>query len=334
MPRPREPVPHALRGMPFRYAEGLQAGLGVKALRHERFDRPFRGVRRPVARVEQGPHSSYASYADAVRRSAESFAVLLRRGEAFSHETALILLGCPLRPLVERSAGGDAAPQPVHVTAPWPARARRAAGVRGHVSRRDFEPRGSPAGLPVVPAELALRQAAASLNVVELVVALDHLMLGSGARTPLLPVEPPRAAAGGLPGSRRLRRALQFARTGSESRMETLLRLLLEAHGLAERFDLQVELFDGEGRIGRFDLACREAKLVVEYDGEQHRSSRAQYLKDVRRLDRVRERGYRVLRVHAEDLFLRPLETVRRVAEALGVRTPDAPLRPELLPAP
>lgn len=127
----------------------------------------------------------------------------------------------------------------------------------------------------------------------------------------------------GRRGVRRLRTALSFARVGAESRMETLLRLIMAAYGL-DVLELQVDIHDDAGRrIGRFDMVDRERKLVVEYDGEQHRTDRAQYLKDQRRLERAREAGYRILRLHFEDVLHRPRETARRIAEFLGL-----PLRP------
>lgn len=49
-------------------------------------------------------------------------------------------------------------------------------------------------------------------------------------------------------------------------------------------------------------MADWASRSVFEYDGEQHRLDRRQYLKDIRRLDRLREAGWRVMRLHWEDL--------------------------------
>lgn len=106
--------------------------------------------------------------------------------------------------------------------------------------------------------------------------------------------------------------------------METLTRLLMEQYGLAEGFELQAVLFDARGEwIGRFDMVDRERKLIIEYDGEQHRNDRDQYVKDVRRLDRARAEGYRILRLHHEDVVGAPAQTAQRIAEFIGI-----PLRP------
>ncbi|WP_416445794.1 DUF559 domain-containing protein [Leucobacter sp. HNU] len=107
------------------------------------------------------------------------------------------------------------------------------------------------------------------------------------------------------------------------------MRFELARMGLDD-LDLQVDVCDDEGYwIGRFDLVDRARKLIIEYDGEQHRTDRAQYLKDLRRLERAREAGYRILRLHKEDF--RPerlVATRRRLCEFLG-RAP-VPIAPHL----
>lgn len=184
--------------------------------------------------------------------------------------------------------------------------------------------------LPIIAPALALMQAAMTLPLRELVVAADHLVLPRTG-TSLIALDELRAAAlaSGRRGIRRLRAALSLARVGAESRMETLLRLVMAAHGL-DVLELQVDLHDGDGRwIGRFDMVDRENKLIIEYDGEQHRTDRAQYLKDQHRLDRARATGYRVLRLHAEDVLRNPRQTARRIAEFLGL--PMRPVAPALM---
>ncbi|WP_157993022.1 endonuclease domain-containing protein [Leucobacter luti] len=188
----------------------------------------------------------------------------------------------------------------------------------------------------------AFLQSAALLPFRELVVAADHLILGEralGIQVPDDPVsvshasrEPSRltlaelqAAARGsrTRGVQRARAALLVARCGAESRMETLLRLVLIAYGL-DVFELQVDVVDSVGRwIGRFDMVDHQRKLIVEYDGEHHRTSDSQYRRDAVRLDAARDTGFRVLRFLRDDVIATPRATARRVASALGM-----PLRP------
>lgn len=116
--------------------------------------------------------------------------------------------------------------------------------------------------------------------------------------------------------------------------METLLRLLLEAYGLAGHFSLQGEIRDDAGFVGRFDLVCVERRLILEYDGEQHRTDRAQYRRDIRRLDRVREAGWTVIRVHSDDLFGSDAQglLITRIALRLGLAGTPPLVHPDLVP--
>jgi hypothetical protein len=119
------------------------------------------------------------------------------------------------------------------------------------------------------------------------------------------------------PGCRLARRAMGLVREGAESRPETLLRLLLVRSGLPEP-ELNPDIHDARGRfIGRADLVYRAARVIVEYDGDQHRTSRAQYEKDIVRLERFRDSGWPVIQVRDHGLFRTPGRTIARVRAAL-----------------
>jgi very-short-patch-repair endonuclease len=57
--------------------------------------------------------------------------------------------------------------------------------------------------------------------------------------------------------------------------------------------------------------------VAVEYDGDHHRSDRGQYVRDQRRLRKLTELGWIIIRVISED---RPDDVVVRVREALLAR--------------
>ena len=261
-------------------------------LAHRRFESPHRGVHR-LRSEQQEPRFPEQRVLDLAR----AYVPKLRRGEAFSHTTALLAFGAPIR-----------SPEVVHLAAPLPLRAARGRTVVGHGVGSDFEVVRSPAGLPCVRPVAALAQSAALLPLRELVVAMDHLVLPRGPRhrvTPLVPLEALHAEVARTSGRgvRKLRAALSLTRIGAESRMETEVRLELVALGLDD-LDLQVELRRADGTfIGRFDLVDRARRRIIEYDGEQHRTDRAQYLKDLARIEAAREEGYRLLRLHREDLL-------------------------------
>lgn len=75
----------------------------------------------------------------------------------------------------------------------------------------------------------------------------------------------------GVPGIQTARRSLEFAEPKSESAMESRLRMLLLGGGLP-RPVAQASIHDHVGAFaGRLDLYYPEARLGIEYDGENHR---------------------------------------------------------------
>jgi len=92
----------------------------------------------------------------------------------------------------------------------------------------------------------------------------------------------------------------------AESPMETRLRWLLLEAGLP-RPQVQVPLHNSAGRfVGRADLYYPAARLVIEYDGGNHRD---RLVEDNRRQNLLIDTGFRVLRFTALDLSQRP-ETI------------------------
>jgi very-short-patch-repair endonuclease len=148
-------------------------------------------------------------------------------------------------------------------------------------------------------------------------LALEPRVLDPTDARPYVAADALRAAARrtSIPGSRAARTAAAMVRTASESPMETRLRLLVLAAGLPEPV-LQYELHDAVGRVGWFDLAWPAERLIAEYDGDQHRTSRDQYERDIRRFNRATDAGWRVLRVRAQGLLREPEGTRDRLLRA------------------
>ncbi|WP_198598152.1 hypothetical protein [Blastococcus atacamensis] len=103
-------------------------------------------------------------------------------------------------------------------------------------------------------------------------------------------------------------RALSLSDGRAESPLETRGRLALLSAGLP-RPELQVEIHDDAGFVGRVDAWYAEAAVALEFDG------RVKYLdprdgespgdvlwREKRREDRIRDTGVRVVRVFNEDL--------------------------------
>ena len=108
---------------------------------------------------------------------------------------------------------------------------------------------------------------------------------------------------------------LSLVDPGSESPRETWLRLLLIDAGLP-RPTTQIKVAD-DGWVARLDMGWTDLKVAVEYDGGQHHTDRRQYLRDIRRMERLHRLGWIVIRVVAED---HPDDVVRRVCQALESR--------------
>jgi hypothetical protein len=121
-------------------------------------------------------------------------------------------------------------------------------------------------------------------------------------------------------GRRRMKAAscvLDLVDGGAQSPKETWLRLLLVSAGLP-RPQTQIAVRNEWGWIEAYlDMGWEHIKVAVEYDGDQHRSSRAQYVKDIRRLETLERMGWIVVRVIAED---HPDDIVRRVHQARARR--------------
>jgi very-short-patch-repair endonuclease len=69
--------------------------------------------------------------------------------------------------------------------------------------------------------------------------------------------------------------------------------------------------------LGLLDMGWEEYMVAVEYDGDQHRTDRGQFVKDIDRLAKFADLGWVVIRVVAEH---RPDYILNRVLQALARR--------------
>jgi very-short-patch-repair endonuclease len=94
--------------------------------------------------------------------------------------------------------------------------------------------------------------------------------------------------------------------------------LLLVRAGIPEP-SLNVGVSSRQGRLlGRGDLVWPEWRTVVEYDGDNHRTSDKQYDRDIRRIEDFVAAEWRVVRVRKRGLFVATSDTVARVRSALA----------------
>ena len=105
---------------------------------------------------------------------------------------------------------------------------------------------------------------------------------------------------GPVRGVRQLRELLPLVDPGAASPKESWLRLLLIDNGFPIP-ETQIPVLDGYVPFAFLDMGWRHIHLAVEYDGDQHRTDRPQYVKDMRRHPKIAKRGWEVVRVIAED---------------------------------
>lgn len=302
MPR-RTPLDPELADRAFRVGEAIDLGHSASRLRGADLVRPHRGIRMSIPAQVVSPAVA----------AARAYAPLLRPGDRFSGPTAAALWGAPLPH--DRF--------PLHVTAGAGLTRPRRPGVVGHdgPAAAALERQA----LPVSPPAMLLLELAPILDQPDLVAVGDHLVLDPHVLDPLdlrpyLPLHelPNALAALRGKGIRAARGAAELVREGAESRRETLLRLLIREAGFPEPQCGALVLDTSGRRIGWFDLVWPERQVIVEYDGDQHRTSTYQYDRDIRRFDRATEAGYRVIRVRARGLGPDRDETLARIRRAFA----------------
>lgn len=144
------------------------------------------------------------------------------------------------------------------------------------------------------------------------VARLDALAHATGVSA--ADVEPLFERYRGARGIRRAREAVALMDAGGTSPKETWLRLLVLDAGLPKP-EAQLMVHNGDHYpLAYLDLGWSRYLVAAEYDGDQHRKDRKQYLKDIGRLQMLERLGWLVVRVVAED---HPLDVVNRIRRAL-----------------
>ena len=119
--------------------------------------------------------------------------------------------------------------------------------------------------------------------------------------------------------------AVGSVRVGPLSRPESLQRLQLVRAGVPEPA-LNVRVEDRAGRlISMADLSWPEYRVLLEYEGDGHRTSRTKFLSDMTRGENYADGGWFPMRSHAGYVFGNPNELTRRVARRLSERGWRAP---------
>ena len=291
-PKPR--IPPQLKLRPFTVEEARAAGVSPTALRG-----------RAWVRLDRGLYCWSGVVADAYT-VLRAFQRLLPQS-VFAGRTAAWLLGLDLSPadpmeIIVPPAGGMRSRRglTVHRSELKPMDLMKVRGLNTTTPLRtlsDLCPRLTGAeSLALVDAALRLRR-------------VDRAAL-AGARSPLL-------------------RALAPIAEPAESPMESRLRWWMLRAGLP-RPQVQPRLHDATGQfIGRADLYYPTARLVIEYDGGNHRD---RLLEDDRRQNLLIGSGFTVLRFTADDVYNHPKTVVAQVRSALSAAAAASARRPGAAP--
>jgi len=250
----------------------------------------------------------------------------------FSHSTAARLLGLPLPRVLERG--------PLHVTVAGDSCRPRGVGVVGH--QRDLsEPAWGTAHLRVssgehVPLRVATAGAclvtvASQVGLPDLVALTDAARLVADARA-TADIDRMLRHSSRRAGCAALRRALALSEPGVRSRAETHLRLTLARAGLPQA----VVAPPTATPLGELhpDLAWPDFGVLVEYEGEGHRTNPRQFAADLGRFDAFGDAEWSTVRATKDDLYKdsrRLILTVSRRLRARGWR-PTRPVRSDMPP--
>lgn len=283
-------VPSHLVSSPFRRSDALATGVPVGLLRGPLFRSPFYGVRL-AAELEQ-----------TMRMRAEAALLALPSGAVLSCHTSAGLRSLPVP-----------AQATVHADIPVGLRGSRVRGVVTHV--RDV-PAVRVQGLPVTPPPELFLELANYLSLSDLVIVGDALV-----RRGWIKLDALAAAVGAVTRRRgvlRARRAVQLVRPGVDSPMETLVRLLMVLAGLPCPETGYRVIVDGHV-IGWVDLALPAYNIVIEYDGDLHRTLKKKWRMDVATRDALRELGWTVIVLTWDDYGVTPTRTLGRIARHLAL---------------
>lgn len=285
---------------PFTYAQGLAAGISPGRLRSRAFRKVLPGV--------------YVDASAPPRRYERIEAALLIHPEPAyaSHTSAARVYGLPVpKELTEE-----------HVTVFRREDRRNRRGVASHLAPAS----GSTlrlSGLRISSPAQLFTEMATLLNLVELVVLGDDMV-----RRKLTTPEDLVVAAAAYSGShaRKARRAAGLVRRGVDSPMETRLRMLIVLAGLPEP-KVNHKIYENGRLLYRFDLSYPGLRLIVEYDGRQHREDDEVWDHDNDRDDWFDHHDWMIVRVFSRGIYREPAKTVERVRRAIVARGGRVPRR-------
>lgn len=304
MPTPA-PLPDHLPLDGFSTRAAREGGVPAGRLRRQDLIAPYRGTRAARAEYDAGLHARCRVYAARMPPS-----------QCFSHATAAHLLGIVVPPRV-------VTPDRLHIASTASGRTPRGGGIVGHRLALEAGNTAIVDGCRVPPACEVWCQLAAELTVAELIVAADSCLRRHDPLTTLGALADAVHASARRVGVQRLRAALPRVRARTDSPMESILRLAIVDAGLPE--PLVNHPVDVGARMLHGDLVYPAQRIIIEYDGDHHRTDKRQYSVDIDRVWALQSHGWTVLRINRSHLAGRARVALHRIQTALTQRGLDTP---------
>ena len=312
-------LPDALRASGFRSSTARALGVPRGRLGRKDLAKPFHGVRVPAGSLAildechlDGIDDYWHSLEAIAVARADAVRPLLADEVVLSHVTAARLLGLPLPARLRRDLS-------VHVSVGRCADRPQIAGVQAHFAPRDMHATVEIDGRRVTDPVQTWCALAALLRLDELVAVGDDLVRRIDPPSTMDELRAAVSRSAGRYGAKKLRAALELVRERTDSPKETELRLLLASGGIPEPI-VNHPLFDARGRFIRHgDLALPHHMVLVEYNGEQHRTDVDQFRLDTEQLERIIGAGWLVVQV-VKAHMTHPTRVFQRVRSALTSR--------------
>lgn len=288
-------LPDPIAARAFTTAEASALGVPPHRLRASDLIAPYRGVRVP------------RGIPGTVLERARAYARRMPPEHAFCGPTAAMLWGIPLPRALERDIR-------LHVIALDGGRAPRSRSVIGHTTTSDMHVRRH-RGLSTVAPVPAWIGLSTLISLDDLVAAGDRLIGLPEPLATLAEIDCGLAAQVGRRGARALAVARRLIRADVFSARETALRLLVVRAGFPEP-EPNAPITLAKGRVIRGDLVFRDARVLLEYEGEHHRTDAAQWALDLERYNELALSGWLVIRISRRMSDHAVVAAVRRAFEA------------------
>lgn len=289
----------------FTTRQGYAAGLTRSRMRAQKYIAPFHGVR-----AEKPPETLIELF--------RAGTLALPQGSAVSHVSALRILGIEVP---WRLADDDR----LHLVSRTRSRRRRRQDFVAHLCTQPALDLVEVDGLFVTSPAQTWLHLSNQLLPDDVVVLADAMMRRKNPHTDVAKLRKLLEATHKMRGLTKCREALELARPGTDSSMETRTRLLLDAAGI-RGLEVNLSAHDADGNfLALPDLSIPELKIAIEYDGDVHRTDEATWRRDVERRQRLRDAGWHDITATADDVIRDPSRLIARTRAAVAKRRRTLP---------